>query len=110
MAVKRIIGGLVATLAVIGLIIIGLTVVPGSEYRTFASPDGRFKVVVYCSRQWLGAMPGQAGDAPGHVCLYEVTTGNLLERKPVEMVQLVEQVTWSATNVDIKFIAEWNLP
>lgn len=106
---KRIAVGLLAVL-VVALLIFVYKVVPGTEYRTFSSPDGRFKVVVFRSRQWLGAMPGQAGDAPGNVCLYEASTGELLERKYVEMVQLVDEVTWSVTNVDIKFIADWRLP
>ena len=83
--------------------------VPGSEYRTFYSPDRRFKVVVLRSRQ-LFVAPGQAGDAPGNVCLYEVSSGKLIARKQIEMVQLIEQVTWSATNVEMKLFADWKLP
>lgn len=55
-------------------------------------------------------MPGQAGDAPGNVFLYEASSGKLLERKHVEMVQLVDEIIWSVTNVHIKFIADWKLP
>ena len=110
MTTKRIVVGLLSALVVVGLLIFVSKTVLGSEYRTFASPDGRFKVVVFRSRQWLGAMPGQAGDASGNVCLYETATGNLLERKHVEMVQLVEEVNWSVTNVDIRLIAKWKLP
>ena len=110
MTAKRIVLGLVAAFVVVVLSLFVTRAVPGSEYRTFASPDGRFKIVVYRSRQWLGSMPGQASDAPGNVCLYEASTGKLLERKYVEMVQLVEQVTWSSTNVDIKLVADWKLP
>lgn len=102
--------GSVAALIVVGVLIFTSNSVPGTEYRTFSSPDGRFKVVVFRSRQWLGGMPGQAGDSPGNVCLYETATGKLLERKHVKMVQLVEEVTWSVTNVNIKFIADWKLP
>jgi hypothetical protein len=109
MTANRIIVGLSSALVMVGLFVFLAKTVPGTEYRTFTSPDGRFTVVVYRSRQWLGAMPGQAGDAPGNVCLYDAT-GKLVERKAVEMVQLVEQVTWTATNVDIKFVAEWELP
>ena len=83
---------------------------PRTGYRTFISPDKRFQIEVYRPRQWCGMMPGQSGDAPGTVCLYERATGKLLEKARVEMVQIVEQVTWSATNVDVKFVVDWNLP
>lgn len=109
MTTKRIAVGLLALVAV-GLLIFVSKAVPGTEYRTFSSPDGRFKVAVFRSRQWLGAMPGQAGDAPGNVFLYEASSGKLLERKHVEMVQLVDEIIWSVTNVHIKFIADWKLP
>lgn len=81
-----------------------------SKFREFASPDGRFEVIVYRSRQWFGTTPGNSSDAPGNVCLYETATGKLLRRKHVEMVQLVERVVWSATNVEIRLIADWRLP
>src|SRR5438477_4811091 len=79
---------------------------PAHPYRTFLSPDGRFEILVYRSRQWFGAMPGQAGDAPGSICLLQVASGRILERKHVEMVQLVDQVAWSPTNVEVKLIAD----
>jgi len=82
----------------------------GTEHRVFTSPDHRFKVVVYRSGQRLGAMPGQAGDAPGTVCLLDARTGKLLARKRVEMVQTIDDVAWSPTNVSIKLFAEWDLP
>jgi hypothetical protein len=99
-----------------GLVIVGLTIYLsnhfflGDEYRVFPSPDGRFKVVVYSCRQSVGMMPGQGSDAPGNVCLFEVSTGRMLERKRIEMVQLVPYVDWSSTNVYIKLIADWQLP
>lgn len=82
----------------------------GQEYRSFDSPDGRFKVVVYRSRYWQPMMPGQSGDAPGTVRLYEMSSGKLLEQTRVEMVQLVELPEWSSTNVNIKLVADWQLP
>jgi hypothetical protein len=84
--------------------------IAGTEHRVFTSPDREFKLVVYRSRQWLGAMPGQSGDAPGTVCLFNVRTGKLLHRKEVEMVQMIDEVTWSPTNVSIKLFADWDLP
>jgi hypothetical protein len=79
------------------------------EYRSFMSPDGRFKVVVY-RISTESAMPGQAGDAPGFVRLYDVRTGRVLEQRDVEMVQLIDQFEWSATNLSIKLFADWRLP
>jgi hypothetical protein len=109
MAPKQIVVAVGAAVAVAALFVALWKAPPGKEYRTFHSPDLRFKIVVYRSRQWLG-MPGQSGDAPGTVCLFEETTGKLLRRRSVEMVQLVEEVSWSPTNVWIKFLGEWNLP
>lgn len=81
-----------------------------TEYRTFNSPDGRYKIVVYRVPETSATMPGQAGDAPGPVCLYETANGKLLNEKRVEMVQVIDQISWSATNVDIKLFADWKLP
>lgn len=103
----------VSIVSVLGVAIFVLIIrpngLPKTGYRTFISPDKRFQIEVYRSRQWCGTMPGQSGDAPGTVCLYERATGKLLEKTRVGMVQIVEQVTWSATNVDVKFVADWNL-
>src|SRR5688572_9612627 len=102
---------LTITFSIVSVLVVAIFVLvlrpnglPRTGYRTFISPDKRFQIEVYRSRQWFGTMPGQSGDAPGTVCLYERATGKLLERTRVEMVQIVEQVTWSATNVDIKFV------
>ena len=54
-------------------------------------------------------MPGQAGDAPGRVMLYN-RVGELLHETSVEMVQLVQKVEWTEKSVSIKLIAEWDLP
>jgi hypothetical protein len=102
----------------IGLCLLGIGFVlgchPGSnskaeEYRSFVSPDGRFKMVVY-RVPTESAIPGQAGDAPGFVRLYDQRTGRILEQKDVEMVQLIDQFEWSTTNLSIKFFADWRLP
>ncbi|MDB6018423.1 MAG: uncharacterized protein JWR19_2912 [Pedosphaera sp.] len=81
----------------------------GKGYRTFTSPDGRYRIVVYAFSASL-VMPGQSGDVPGVVRLYETETGKVLEEQKVEMVQLIEPPTWSPTNVDIKLFADWKLP
>jgi hypothetical protein len=82
----------------------------GAEnYRTFASPDGRFQVVVYRIPSRF-AMPGQSSDASGYFQLQETRTGRVLRERSVEMVQSVDQVQWSSTNVDVRLLANWKLP
>lgn len=75
----------------------------------YNSPDGRFRIVVYVLPKLFG-FPGQGSDAPGFVRLYEKATGKILAEKDVEMVQLVDEVTWSGTNVSIKLFTDWKLP
>ena len=79
-----------------------------SEYRTYASPDGKFKVVVYRIPQLI-SLPGQSSDAPGFVRLFD-GNGKILGKADLEMVQLVERVEWSSNSVSIPLIAEWKLP
>jgi len=80
-----------------------------TPYHVFASPDGRFEIVVYCLPTW-GLMPGQSGDARGFVRLLDRKTRRVLAHKEVEMVQLVDQVDWSKDTVAVKLIAQWDLP
>jgi len=79
------------------------------EYRTFASPDGRFQIVVYRIPSLI-AMPGQSSDSPGYFQLRDARTGRVLQERSVEMVQLVDWVEWSRTNVDVRLLADWSLP
>ena len=78
------------------------------EYRTFLSPDGRFKIVVK-GVPMVFAFPGQSGDAPGFVQLC-TKSGKVLQEKEVEMVQMVDNVQWSPSAVNMDLFAEWNLP
>src|SRR5258706_5140066 len=90
---------LVAVAAVVLAVIVLLTFGPSSlqrskpVYQTFPSPDRRFKIVVYRAAswwtRWVMAGPGQGSDVPGYVCLYEVATGKQIERKRIEMVQMI---------------------
>jgi hypothetical protein len=75
--------------------------------RTFSRPDGAFRVVLL-RKPLPAAMPGQAGDAPGVVRLYD-RTGRLLAEADVAMVQLVESVDWSNDTATIKMVVEWDL-
>jgi hypothetical protein len=82
----------------------------GVEYRYFLSPDGKYRLVVFRFDGQDLAMPGQSGDAPGEVRLLEVSSGRVLERKQVDMVQTIDRVVWSSTNVEVLLFAEWKLP
>lgn len=103
-------------LTVIALVVLGLA---GSwfvfksqtleEYASFTRPDGNYKVVVLRKSTWPSVMPGQAGDSPGKVQLFD-RNQKLLHETDVEMVQLVENVDWGQKRVTIKLIAEWDLP
>lgn len=79
------------------------------EYASFTRPDGHYRVVVLRRSAWPGAMPGQAGDAPGKVRLLD-RAGRVLQETSVEMVQLVDSVEWGERRVRIKLVAEWDLP
>jgi hypothetical protein len=57
----------------------------------------------------LFSFPGGASDARGLVCLIN-NDGREIRRKPVEMVQLVESIKWSDTNVEINLVLDWPLP
>jgi hypothetical protein len=82
---------------------------PAAEYRTFNSPDGRYRVVVYRYPSPFAMVPGQSGDAPGFVRLYD-GRGHTLAEAGAEMVQTVDRVDWEDGKVNVKLIAEWPLP
>jgi len=79
------------------------------EYRTFVSPDGRFQIVVYRMPSH-STFPGQTSDTPGFIQLRDARTGRVLRERRVEMVQLVDRIAWTPTNVDIRLLADWRLP
>jgi len=79
------------------------------EYRSYTSPNGRFRMVVYRLPTFF-TMPGQSSDAPGFVRLYDQRSRRMLQQKDVEMVQLIDQFKWSPTNLYINLFADWALP
>lgn len=96
----------------LGLLLAGCQADPRTravEYRSYVSPDQRFKMVVYRIPMDT-TMPGQSGDAPGFVRLYDQRTGRILQQKDVEMVQVIDQFKWSSTNLYIHLFADWRLP
>ncbi len=76
--------------------------------RSYTSPDGRFKLVVYGMTRLI-ASPGDGGSFPGFVRLYDQTSGKLLEQKDFESAQQIDVPEWSATNVFISCFADWTL-
>ena len=105
-------------MAVLAVLIVGVLVAfslrawrwsGAEEYRTFASPDGRFQIVVYRIPSRI-AMPGQSSDSPGYFQLRDARTGRTLRERSVEMVQLVDRIEWSPTNVDVGLLENWSLP
>lgn len=104
----------VATLLVLGTVSFALWKHHFSDpkvdalYRSFASPDGRYRVDVYGSKG-SGLFPGQGGDVPGVVVLRN-SDGRELQRKSVEMVQLVTGPRWESGRVVENLIFDWELP
>ena len=81
-------------------------------YRIFESPYGSFKVVVYrvpIQNKNEMVAPGQAGDAPGYVALWNTDTGRLLRCQRIRMVSMVDP-EWSSNEVRILSIPTWKLP
>jgi len=84
----------IGALVLVGLAMFGLHAwrKTGTEVdRTFASPDGRFQIVVFRTASRF-AMPGQSSDAPGYFQLRDARTGRVLRERSVEMVQFIERV------------------
>lgn len=78
-------------------------------YKTYFSPDGKYKIeVIIFSGDEVG-FPGGSGDRPGFVRLM-TSGGNLIQRKDVVMVNTIEDPQWAKDSVDIKFFTEWSLP
>ena len=103
---------MIAVFSMVAIFVVGKEIwstTRASEYRSFSSPDDRFKIVVFRVPK-LFAMPGGSGDAPGFVRLVDSGRGRTVKQKRVKMVQLVDQVEWSATNVDVRLITTWELP
>jgi len=78
------------------------------EYRTFLSPSGDYRVVVYRIPMLFG-FPGQSGDASGFVRLYD-KSNHVLQQKDVDMVEVVDRVDWRGDHVEIELFADWLLP
>jgi hypothetical protein len=103
---------LLASMALVGLIAAGFLIWQRTrlkQYEVLESPDARFKVVVYRRPIWPSTMPGQAGDAPGVVRLYD-RSGRLLHEAPIKMVQQIQDIEWTNGHVTIPLVFDWKLP
>ncbi len=78
-------------------------------YQKISSPDARYYLLVYRRPLWPATMPGQAGDAPGVVRLYD-RSGRLLNEAPIDMVQHLNDLEWSAHKVEVPLVFRFSLP
>jgi hypothetical protein len=102
---------LIGALVLVALVAAIVVVMSRREerYVEFASPDGRFKIVVNRRPSLFGVAPGQSGDAPGRALLVD-RSGHVLREEPLEMVQLVETPQWRTGAVEVRPFGEWSLP
>jgi hypothetical protein len=91
------IGGIALFMLAALIIFFGYARPMKNEYRSFLSPDGKFRVVVFRESMLPSVMPGQSGDSSGIVRLYD-DNGKVLQESKVEMVQLVDSVEWEPGN------------
>jgi hypothetical protein len=99
-----------ALIVAVGLALLGIDLSPmASEYRVFVSPDGNFKIIVYCMPMWFSRMPGDAGGAPGYVRVVD-RHGQALREKAVVVVQAIDQVDWGSDAVHIRLFVDWSMP
>ncbi len=81
-----------------------------TEYKKFVSPLGDYEIVVYQTSEFpIFIPPGQAGDRAGLVRLYD-RNRNIIKERKVDMVQKIDQVSWTKNKVSIKLFIEWDLP
>jgi hypothetical protein len=78
-------------------------------YKTYSSPDGRYRVEVWRYPEMYAA-PGDSGGAPGFVRLVDTESGKTIERKATEMVMVIDSVRWSSDSVAVKLFVDWSLP
>lgn len=77
------------------------------HYRTYESPDERYRLVVYRTPT-IFAAPGQGSDAPGRIDLID-SEGRELNSMPIDTVQLAMQPEWTKDQVSVKLVLDWDL-
>lgn len=85
-----------------------LTMMQLEIYRTFASPDGAYRIEVLRRTSPVPGMPGQGSDASGEVRLVD-RSGRLIQKAPLELVQLVDAVEWGPDEVRVGALGHWKL-
>jgi hypothetical protein len=87
---------------------------PAHPYKSFVSPDRRFKIVVIGHKtlvdRVLPVAPGQGGDVAGIVYLVDVERDRVVKKIHTALADEVTDVSWSETNVSEGFVADWELP
>lgn len=91
------------------LVMVLLVQKPVSQVKRFQSPFTNHYLILYRYNSILPIVPGSSSDLSGFICLYD-GNGDLLKKKDVEMLQLVNDVKWTNEKVLIKFVADWSLP
>ena len=84
--------------------------IQSQPYRTFSSPDNRFKIEVYSYDVKEVSFPGHSGDMPGIVYLKDSKSNKILRQRELEMVQLIENPEWTKKTVKAKLQFDWILP
>jgi hypothetical protein len=83
----------------------------GDERESLISPDGHYKIVVLARGvNFFAGAPGDAGGVPGNVLIIDLKSGKRIDTETLEMVYFADQYTWSATNVSIVDVGQWELP
>ncbi|MFA6289653.1 MAG: hypothetical protein WC661_19910 [Opitutaceae bacterium] len=93
----------------ISLLVLGVILLSGcawKPFKTYNSPDGKYKLEVFRKEELMG-MPGQSGDAPGKIRLSK--DGIKLKETRVEMVSMVEEPVWTDKTVYIHLLIDWSL-
>jgi hypothetical protein len=106
-AMRKLVTGL-AALMIAATFGVYLAMTQLETYRTFPSPDGAYRIEVLRRPSPIPGMPGQGSDASGEVRLVD-RNGRLIQKEPLELVQLVDAVEWSADEVRVGALGHWKL-
>jgi hypothetical protein len=79
------------------------------EYQRLESPDGKYCAIVesrllFCI---IPTMPGNSGDKPGFVTIYN-SSGGYFGTIPIDMVQHAKDIEWERNGASIILVGEWN--
>lgn len=83
------------------------------EYFRVQSPDGQYHAVATVSawRTFFPLMPGQGGDKPGDITVYQGKSDTRsCGRVAVDSVSAIYELEWLPDRAEIRLVASWNLP